>query len=82
MVILYEGEFCRFPKKEDIIATALGENWVELVKENGIEPERYSRYAFDGHHTYVDFGSWSKFIVKVDAVVGIDLSKSSDLQKS
>lgn len=66
MVILYEGAFCNFPRKEDIIATAAGMKWADLVRANGMEPEKYYRTAFDGHNSYVDFGSWNKFIVMVD----------------
>lgn len=66
MVILYEGAFCNFPRKEEIIDYATGSDWVDLVKANGMKPENHSRYAYDGHNAYVDFGSWSKFIVLVD----------------
>ena len=66
MVILYEGAFCRFPRKEEIIAIGAEEDWVDLVRANGIEPELDFHFAFDGHNPYVDFVSCDKFIVVVD----------------
>ena len=55
MVILYKGAFCRFPRKEEIIAVGAEEDWVDLVRANGIEPELDFHFAFDGHNPYVDF---------------------------
>ena len=59
MVFLYEGAFCKFPKSEEIIDYATGKDWIYLVKANGIEPEKYPRYVYDGRNAYVGFGSWN-----------------------
>lgn len=63
MVVLYSGAFCVYPKEKDIIAKVEDGNWVELVKANGLELAPYSRIAKRNGKTYIDFGSWSKFIV-------------------
>lgn len=66
MVLLYKGEYCVYPKKDQIVSARPDDNWMELVKAAGMTPERYYKVAFDGRHSYYDFGSWSYFVVKCD----------------
>ena len=61
MVILYEGVFCRFPRKEEIIAIGAEEDWVDLVRANGIEPELDFHFAFYSHIRCF-FGSYSSVL--------------------
>lgn len=64
--ILYKGAFGEFPEEGQIIAEAVDANWVALVQSFGLEPERYTRHSFDGENIYIDFGSWSRFIVQTE----------------
>lgn len=62
MIILYKGAMCQFPREEDIIATG-DQNWRDIVKANGMEPEKFFRVTRKDENEYIDFGSWSNFVV-------------------
>lgn len=69
-VTLYGGELGEKPIPQNIIDTEEVEaeafdfvNWTDIVRKNDSELDRYARYCKAGDTIFVDFGSWSRFVM-------------------
>lgn len=69
-VTLYGGIFGEKPILQNIIDTEEVEaealdfvNWTEIVRKNDGQLEHYARYGKMGDTIFVDFGSWSRFVM-------------------
>ena len=65
MYKLYKGAFAVYPAEEDIIAVC-DDNWYKMIEAYGLEYNPYIGMTTIDGDTFIDFGSWSYFVVETE----------------
>ena len=65
MYKLYKGAFGVYPEEEDIVAVC-DDNWYKMIEAYGLEHNPYIGMMTIDDDNFIDFGSWSYFVVETE----------------